>query len=119
MSSSSIRSTIVTARESDDSRLVTPILPFPFQPLGPVADFVAGFNLSIFTKSMIGFLGGALLLLIMGAFSLLILSQMNNRVEDLGLAQEKMDLARQMKNDVTSQSHFRAMALLTGDAGGS
>ena len=51
----------------------------------------------------------------MGAFSLLILSQMDNRVEELSLAQEKMDLARQMKNDVTSQMHFRAMALLTGD----
>ena len=115
MSSTSMTGPLVTSSEADDAILVAPRLPFPFQPLSPVVDFVAGLQLSMFTKSLIGFLGGALLLLIMGAFSLLILSQMNSRVESLSLAQERMDLARQMKNDVTSQMHFRAMALLTGD----
>ena len=115
MSSTSMPIRPVTPSEAGDGNPVMPRLPFPFQPLSPVVDFVAGVNLSMYSKSLIGFLGGALLLLIMGAFSLLILTQMNNRVEDLSLAQEKMDLARQMKNDVTSQMHFRAMALLTGD----
>ena len=115
MSSTSIHSPLVAPVEADDATLTAPRLPFLFQPLSPIVDFVAGVNLSLHAKSLIGFLGGALLLLVMGGFSLLMLSQMNNRVEDLSLAQEKMDLARQMKNDVTSQMHFRAMALLTGD----
>lgn len=115
MSITSMSGPLVTPGEADNTRLTAPRLPFPFQPLSPVVDFVAGVNLSLHAKSLIGFLGGALLLLIMGSFSLLILSQMNSRVEDLSMAQERMDLARQMKNDVTSQMHFRAMALLTGD----
>ncbi len=50
----------------------------------------------MFSKSLIGPLGGPLMLLVLGAFSLHILSQMDKRDEELSLAQEKMDLARQM-----------------------
>ena len=107
--------TSITSSDADDAKLVMPQLPVPLRPLSPFVDMVASVNLSIYSKSMIGFLGGALLLLLMGAFSLLILSQMTKRVEELNLAQEKMDLARQMAHGVTSQMHFRAMALLTGD----
>ena len=87
MSSTSIHSPLVAPIEADDATLTAPRLPFPFQPLSPIVDFVAGVSLSLHAKSLIGFLGGALLLLVMGGFSLLMLSQMNNRVEDLSLAQ--------------------------------
>lgn len=115
MSSNLTWSTSITSGEAEVARLVMPQLPLPLRPLSPFVDIVAGANLSMYSKSLIGFLGGALMLLVMGAFSLLILSQMDKRVEDLSLAQEKMNLARQMEQAVTSQMHFRAIALLSGD----
>ena len=81
MSINSMSSPIVTSSDSDDADIVMPRLPFPFRPLSPIVNIVAGANLSIFSKSLIGFLGGALLLLVMGAFSLLILSQMDHRLK--------------------------------------
>jgi predicted PilT family ATPase len=40
---------------------------------------------------------------------------MSQRVDDLTELQQQVDLARQTEYGITSQSHFRAMALLTGD----
>ena len=65
MSSTSMTSHLVTSSEADGAILMTLRLPFPFQPLSPVVDFVAGLHLSMFTKSVVGFLGVAVLLLIM------------------------------------------------------
>src|SRR5207248_10396128 len=39
----------------------------------------------------------------------------SQRVGELTRLQEKMDRARQMEYQVTAQSHYRAMALLTND----
>ena len=115
MSNTLTSNALVPPGDANDANLVLTRLPLPFRPLSPFVDFVAGINMGMHCKLLIGFLFGALLMLIMGSFNLLILSQMNDRVEDLSLAQEKIDLARQMKNDVTSQMHYRAASLLTGD----
>ena len=66
MATTSMSGPAVTSGEADDSKLLLPRLPFPFQVLNPILDFVAGVNLSLHTKSLIGFLGGATLLLLMG-----------------------------------------------------
>ena len=51
----------------------------------------------------------------MAVLSLLILARMSDRVAEITRLHEKVDWARRMEYQVTAQSHFRAMALLTRD----
>ena len=84
-------------------------------PLRPLVDVVAGIDVGVHVKLLSGFLVGAVLLLGMGVLSLVVINRMSQRVDDLTALQQQVDLARQMEYGITSQSHFRAMALLTGD----
>ena len=88
MSSTPMPGNLNTSGGADDANLVMPQLPLPLRPLSPFVDFVARVNLSMYSKSLIGFLVGPFLLLLMGTFSLVILSQTNKRVEELGVPQE-------------------------------
>ena len=63
-------------------------------------------------QALFGFLIGALLLVAMGVLSLLVIRQMNDRMEELNHAQVKATRAQDMLYAVTAQSHYRAMALL-------
>ena len=83
--------------------------------LGPLVYIVARAKASVHTKLLSGFLLGALLLLGMGIMSLMVINRMSDRVSDLTTLQQKVDWSRRMEYQVTAQSHFRAMALLTGD----
>jgi signal transduction histidine kinase len=83
--------------------------------LRPVVDAVARINLSIHRKLLVGFLGGALLLVGLAVLSVIVIGRMNERVSDLDRLQQKTSRAQQMLYAVTAQSHYRAMALLTGD----
>ncbi|MDQ3871525.1 MAG: ATP-binding protein, partial [Chloroflexota bacterium] len=83
--------------------------------LRPVVDAVARVNAGIHRKLLFGFLAGALLLVAMGALSVVVIGRMNERVGQLNHLQEKASRAQQMLYTVTAQSHFRAMALLTRD----
>jgi signal transduction histidine kinase len=83
--------------------------------LRPVVDAVARVKASVHRKLLLGFLGGALLLVGMAIMSLLVIGRMNERVTELSALQLKVDRAQQMLYAVTAQSHYRAMALLTGD----
>jgi len=83
--------------------------------LRPVVDAVARINLSIHRKLLIGFLGGALLLVGMAILSLVVIGRMSGDVSDLDRLQENTSRAQQMLYAVTAQSHYRAMALLTHD----
>src|SRR4051812_22653763 len=83
--------------------------------LRPVVDAVARFRASVHRKLLFGFLAGAVLLVAMSVLSVVVLNQMNSRVNDLERHQVKADRARQMLYLVTAQSHYRAMALLTQD----
>ena len=84
-------------------------------PLDWLIDAVASIKASVRIKLLSGFLLGALLLLGMGILSLVIISRMSGRVTEVQALSQQVDLARQMEYDVTAQSHFRAMALLTKD----
>jgi signal transduction histidine kinase len=81
--------------------------------LRPAVDVVARIRLTIHQKLMVGFLTGALLLVGMATLSLVVIGQMHQRVNVLDAQAERVDLARQMLYDVTAQSHYRAMALLS------
>jgi len=83
--------------------------------LNPLVAAVARTRASVHTKLLAGFLVGALLILAMGVLNLLILARMSDRVAELTRLHEKVDWARRMEYQVTAQSHFRAMALLTRD----
>ena len=85
--------------------------------LRPVVDAVARIDASVHRKLLFGFLAGAVLLVAMAILSVLIIERMNDRVAELDRLQDKANHAQQMLYLVTAQSHYRAMALLTGDDG--
>ncbi len=90
-------------------------LPLPGRPLRPFVDMVARVGVNIHLKLLAGFLVVVLLLVGMGILSLVVISRMNQRVEELTDLQETVDRSRQAIYLVTAQSHYRAMALVTGD----
>jgi CHASE3 domain sensor protein len=67
------------------------------------------------SRLLTAFLVGAILLAGMGALSLVAIERMAQRVAELEILQEKVDRGRQIEYQVTAQSHYRAMALLTSD----
>jgi len=90
-------------------------LPGPTRALAPLVDLVARLNTSVHMKLLSGFLFGALLLLGMGVLSLVVIGRMSDHVRQLERLEQRADWSNQMIYAVTSQSHFRAMALLTRD----
>jgi class 3 adenylate cyclase/CHASE3 domain sensor protein len=81
----------------------------------PAADFIARIRATVHTKLLAGFLVIAVLLVAMGITSILVIREMNQEAQQLISLQEQTDIARQAIYAVTSQSHFRAMALITKD----
>jgi signal transduction histidine kinase len=90
-----------------------PRLPRFTSRLRPAVEAVARIRLTIHQKLLVGFGTGALLLVAMAILSLVVIGQMNERMTLLTTQAQKVDLAEQMLYDVTAQSHYRAMALLT------
>ena len=83
--------------------------------LGGLVYAAARIKASVHAKLLAGFLVGALLILLMGILNLVILAHMADRVAEITRLQQKVDWARRMEYQVTAQSHYRAMALLTRD----
>lgn len=81
----------------------------------PAADFIAKIRATVHTKLLAGFLVIAVLLVAMGVTSILVIREMNQEAQQLITLQKQTDVARQAIYAVTSQSHFRAMALITED----
>jgi class 3 adenylate cyclase len=81
--------------------------------LGPLVDWVAGVRATVHTKLLAGFLLIAVLLFSMGVVSIAVLYRVDSQVETLTALNDQTNQARQMIYDVTAQSHYRAMALLT------
>jgi len=81
--------------------------------LRPLVDGVARMPATVHTKLLGGFLTIALLLLLMGLFSILVIGRMNHQVDRLIALETQKDLASQAIYSVTAQSHYRAMALIT------
>jgi PAS domain S-box-containing protein len=82
----------------------------------PLVDLAAGVPASVHTKLLTGFLAGAALVLLIAALSEVVIGHMSQRMADLTVLQDRLDRARQMEFQVTAQSHYRAMALLTNDS---
>ena len=83
--------------------------------LRPLVDAVARVKATVHAKLLAGFLVIALLLLAMGVLCVAVLGRVNQQVETLTALNQQTDQAREMIYEVTAQSHYRAMALLTGD----
>src|SRR3989441_10681429 len=81
----------------------------------PFVDWVARIRATVHTKLLAGFLVIALLLLSMGVLCIVVLDRVNRQVGTLTALNRQTDQAREMIYEVTAQSHYRAMALLTGD----
>jgi|tagenome__1003787_1003787.scaffolds.fasta_scaffold20915574_2 class 3 adenylate cyclase/HAMP domain-containing protein len=83
--------------------------------LEPLVDWVARIRATVHTKLLVGFLLIALLLLGLGGMSMFVLARINDQIETLTTLYKQTSDARHMIYDVTAQSHYRAMQLLTGD----
>ena len=81
--------------------------------LRPLIDVVAKMPATVHMKLLGGFLTIALLLLLLGIFSIVVIGRMNQQVVGLTALETQTDLARQAIYSVTAQSHYRAMALIT------
>jgi signal transduction histidine kinase len=102
-------------RRAVQSSATEPALPRPTRWLRPAVDAVARLRLSVHNKLLMGFLAGALFLVGFAALSLVVIDRMNERMVAFDRESQKVDLAQQLLYDVTAQSHYRAMALLTYD----
>jgi class 3 adenylate cyclase/CHASE3 domain sensor protein len=81
--------------------------------LGPFVDAVARVNTTVHRKLLAGFLLIALLLLSMGVVCVVVLERIDGQVVRLTALSDQVSQAREMIYEVTAQSHYRAMALLT------
>jgi class 3 adenylate cyclase/HAMP domain-containing protein len=82
--------------------------------LGPFVDAVARVKATVHHKLLAGFLLIALLLLSMGVVCVVVLERIDSQVVRLTLLSNQVNQARERIYEVTAQSHYRAMALLTG-----
>jgi class 3 adenylate cyclase/HAMP domain-containing protein len=82
--------------------------------LRPLVDAVARIETTVHTKLLAGFLLIALLLLSMGVVCVVVLERIDKQVVTLTTLSNQVNQSRQMIYEVTAQSHYRAMALLTG-----
>jgi class 3 adenylate cyclase/CHASE3 domain sensor protein len=79
----------------------------------PFVDWIAKIRATVHTKLLAGFLVIAVLMLGMGVMSIFVIGRMNDQAHQLVRLQRLSDLSRQGIYDVTAQSHYRAMALIT------
>lgn len=80
----------------------------------PAVDWVAKWKATVHVKLLLGFLFIAVLLLALGLFSIAVLNRIDGQVQRLEALHDQSETAREMIYAVTAQSHYRAMALITG-----
>jgi class 3 adenylate cyclase/HAMP domain-containing protein len=95
----------------DDQEDLGPLPPF----LRPFVDAVARVRATVHTKLLAGFLAIALLLLSMGVVCIIVLERIDGQVVKLTALSDQVSQAQEMIYEVTAQSHYRAMALLSSD----
>lgn len=83
--------------------------------LRPFVEFVARIKAGLETKLLVGFLGISVLMLTLGIVSLVVVSRMGTQVDHLSALEEQQQRAQEMLYNITAQSHFRTMALLTDE----
>ena len=84
-------------------------------PLGLLARWVAGIQVSVHTKLLSAFLLVVLLFIAMGALSLQTIARMSRQSQLLHQAHERVDSSRQIEHALALQMNFIAMALLLKD----
>jgi signal transduction histidine kinase len=84
-------------------------------PLGALVRWVAGLRLSVHRKLLVAFLIITLLLLAMGAFSVLTIRGMSRQSELLDRAHQRLEWSQQIHHSLAMQMHLTAMALLVRD----
>ena len=84
-------------------------------PLGALVRWVAGVRSSVQRKLLAAFLGIALLVLAMGAFSVYTMRGMSRQSELLDQAHQRLDWSQQIHHSLAMQMHLTAMALLVRD----
>ena len=97
----------------DRQDLVPPIK--ATDPVGLLADMVAGVGVGVHVKLLSGFLFGAMLVLGMAVLTLVVISRMNHQVEELTRLQNQVQGATGKSSYVATQLHSRALSLLTDD----
>src|SRR5258708_19341440 len=83
--------------------------------MNPFVDLVARVPASVQLKLLAAFLAIATLLIIVGAVGLQVLSEVNQRTEQLIKLQRKIEAYRQVQHDTTSQLYSVSSALLISD----
>jgi len=83
--------------------------------LRPFVDWVARIRATVHIKLLGGFGVIAVMMLAMGLVCIGVLGRVNRQVETLTALNEQTSQAREMIYEVTAQSHYRAMALITRD----
>jgi class 3 adenylate cyclase len=78
-------------------------------------NFVSQIEARLKTKLFVGFLGVAILMLVLGFLGLFVVNRMSGQVDRLVTMQQQSGNARDMLYTITAQSHFRTMQLSTGD----
>ncbi len=99
-----------------------PAVPRTAEPVPPpwtravdfVADRVARAKTTMRSKLLLGFVAVALSLFGMAVLSWAVMDRMSQRVTELERLQERVNQTQRMEYLVTAQSHYRAMAILTG-----
>lgn len=86
--------------------------------LRPLVDRVAKIRATVHTKLLVGFLLIAVLLMSLGGLSIVVLARINAQIATLNTLNTQTNQARQMIYDVTAESHYRAMMIVTGDPDG-
>ncbi len=81
----------------------------------PFVNFVARIDARLESKLLGGFLAISVLMLALGIVGLLVVSRMDTQVSRLATLHAQSESANAMLYNITAQSHFRTMALLTGD----
>src|SRR5262245_396547 len=84
-------------------------------PLGLLARWVAGIQVSVHTQLLGAFLLVVLLFIAMGALSLQTIARMSRQSQLLHQAHERVDSSRQIEHALAMQMNFIAMALLLKD----
>ena len=104
-----------TSAEATPSSLTTNDLgPLPAF-LRPFVDWVARLPTTVHIKLLAGFGVIAILMFSMGIVCVGVLNRVDHQVDTLTALNEQASQARNMIYEVTAQSHYRAMALITRD----
>ena len=85
------------------------------QALRPLVDLVSRVPTRVQVKLMAAFLAIQVLLIVMGAVGLQVLSEVNQRTDDLNKLQRKIGAYRQVQHDITSQLYSVSSAFLSPD----